>query len=492
MKILGLFTALVFTFLIASCGGTKREGLDKYVGHYLNENTGAIIAMKMDVSAIMDKSDVKSLPDVGFQLLETFNKIDSSMALSEQIYVVASGPLDYEGMPENTALFISVKNKEEAAKMFNEMGYFFEEADGVNMHDEDGLAIGFTDDLAIIGITAVDTVAKSFVQEAFEKSSKGEVNEAVMKNMDYEGDMVISLNLQNLYATSNTDLNKLPIQQQEKIKQLAENSFVNTSLSFNDGEIVVETHLEFNEELQKAMFFDESGNTDVLTKLGPGKPIAAFSMNLDLDKMEAFMMDVYPEGMKDMYKNLGPQGLILKAIGGGKLSSFVNGEFAVAITGFSEMMVFAIPQVNIYSGLGASSADFSELLIVLLEEQEANKVGEGVFDYEGMKIKFNSSSVFVTSDTTLTNEQLGNSPMEVPAAITGFGEKPFTFYVDFTKLKSAEGAEMVTGDADIVIQELEYFYFEADNKKSKLIIKTTDGSVNVLKKSVEVALDAIM
>jgi hypothetical protein len=230
----------------------------------------------------------------------------------------------------------------------------------------------------------------------------------------------------------------------------------------------------------------------VLTKLGPGKPIAAFSMNLDLDKMEAFMMDVYPEGMKDMYKNLGPQGLILKAIGGGKLSSFVNGEFAVAITGFSEMMVFTVPQVNIYSGLGASSSDFSELLIALLEEQEANKVGEGVFDYEGMKIKFNSSSVFVTSDTTLTNEQLGNSPMEVPAAITGFGEKPFTFYVDFAKLKSAEGAEMVTGDADIVIQELEYIYFEADNKKSKLIIKTTDGSVNVLKKSVEVALDAIM
>ena len=490
MKVLGLITALVITLIIASCGGTKHEGLDKYVGQYLNDNSDAIIVLRMDVSTIMDKSDLQNIPDIGSKLLETFNQIDSSMALNEKIYIIASGPLDHEGMPENTALFISVKDQKEAAKMFNEMGYFFEVENGVNIHDEDGLAIGYTEDLAIIAMTKTDP--KLFVTQAFEKSKKGDVNESVMKNMDYEGDIVASLNLQNLYATSNTDLNKLPIQQQEKIKKLAENSFVNTTLSFNTGEIVMETHLEFNEELQKAMFFDESGNTDVLTKLGPGKPIAAFSMNLDLDKMEAFMTDIYPEGMKDVYKNLGPQGLILKAIGGGKLSNFVNGEFALAVTGFSENMVSGgIPQVNIFSGLGASSGDFSELLIALLEEQEADQVGEGIFEYNNMKIKFNSSSIFVSSDTTLTNQQLGNSPMEVPAGITGFGEKPFTFYIDFTMLKSAE-AEMMTGDADMVIQELEYIYFEADNKKSKLIIKTTDGSVNVLKKSVDTALESIL
>jgi hypothetical protein len=491
MKILGLIFTVVITALLASCGGAKHEGLDKYVGQYLDDNSDAVIVMRMDVSSIMDKSDLQNIPDIGFQLLETFNSIDSSMALDEKIYIVASGPFNEDGVPENTALFISVKNKEEAARMFNEMGYFFEVENGVNLHDEDGLAIGFTDDLAIIGMTPSNGDARIFVNQAFAKSKKGNVNALAMKNMDYEGDIVFSVNLQNLYTTSNTDLNKLPIQQQEKIKKLAENSFVNTALSFNTGEIVMETHLEFNEELQKAMFFDESGNTDVLTKLGPGKPIAAFSMNLDLDKMETFMMDVYPEGMKDMYKNLGPQGLILKAIGGGKLSNFVNGEFALAITGFSEMMVFAIPQVNIYSGLGASSGDFSELLMALLEGQEAEEVGEGVFEYEGMKIKFNSSSIFVTSDIKLTNEQLGNSPMEVPAGITGFGKKPFTFYIDFTMLKSGE-TEMMTGDMDVVIQELEYIYFEADNKKAKLIIKTTDGSVNVLKKSVDTAIEAIM
>lgn len=492
MKVLVLLNALVILFFITSCGGSKREGLDKYVGQYLNENAEAIIAMRMDVSAIMEKSDLKNLPDVGAQLVQTFYKIDSSMALSEKVYIVASGPLDYEGMPENTALFVSVKNQKTTEKMFNEMGYFFEEVDGINLHDEDGLAIGYTEDLAIIGLTSTNTIAKTFVIEAFAKAKTGKVSEEVMKNMDYEGDLVISLNLQNLYTTSNTDLNKLPIQQQEKINKLAENSFVNTALSFNTGEIVMETHLEFNEELQKAMFFDKSGNTDVLTKLGPGKPIAAFSMNLDLDKMETFMMDVYPEGMKDMYKNLGPQGLILKAIGGGKLSNFVNGEFALAVTGFSENMISgSIPQVNIFSGLGASSGDFSELLMALLEGQEAEEVGEGIFAYEGMKIKFNSSSIFVSSDNKLTNQQLGNSPMEVPAGITGFGKKPFTFYIDFTMLKSGE-AEMITGDMDIVIQELEYIYFEADNKKAKLIIKTTDGSVNVLKKSVDTAIESIL
>ena len=82
--------------------------------------------------------------------------------------------------------------------------------------------------------------------------------------------------------------------------------------------------------------------------------------------------------------------------------------------------------------------------------------------------------------------------MKVPAGIQGFGEKPFTFYVDFTKLKSSEGAEIMADEAEIVIEELEYIYFEADNTKSKLVIKTTDGSVNVLKKSVDVALEAIL
>lgn len=491
MKLLGLISVLVFSALITSCGDSKHEGLDKYVGHYLNDNAEAIIVIRMDVSSVMEKSDLKNLPDVGFELLETFNKIDSSMALNEKVYLVSSGPLDAEGMPQNTALFIAVKNKDEAAKMFNEMGYFFEEENGVNIHNEDGLALGYTDELVIIGLTTLDTDSKNFVLTAFEKSKKGKVNEDAMKNMDYEGDIVISLNLENLYATANTDLNKLPIQQQEKIKKMAKNSFVNTTLSFNTGEVVVETHLEFNEALDKAMFFNESGNVDILTKLGPGKPIAAFSINLDLDKMETLMMDVYPEGMKDMYKNMGPQGLILKAIGGGKLSSFVNGEFAVAITGFSELMVFAIPQVNVYSGLGESSGDFSDLLIALLEEQEAVKTGEGVFDYEGMKIKFDKSSIFVSSDTTLTNEQLGNSPMQVPNGLTSFGKKPFTFYIDFSMLKS-NNAGMFSDEASVIIEELDYIYFEADNKKAKLIIKTTDGSVNVLKKSVDTALEAIL
>lgn len=491
MKIQGLLFIVVFTVLITACGGAKHEGLDKYVGQYLDDNLDAVIAMRMDISSIMKKSDLQNIPEIGVQLLETFNSIDSSMALDEKIYIVASGPFDEDGVPENTALFISVKNKEEAARMFNEMGYFFEVENGVNLHDEDGLAIGFTEDLAIIGMTPPNADARMFVNQAFTKSKKGKVNAVAMKNMDYEGDIVFSVNLQNLYTTSNTDLNKLPIQQQEKVEKLVQNSFINTALNFNTGEIVMETHFEFSEYLQKAMFLNEEGNKDVFSKLGPGKPIAAFSVNLNLDKMESFMMDVYPEGIKDIYKNLGPQGLILKAIGGGKLSNFVNGQFALAITGFSEMMVFAIPQVNIFSGLGASSGDFSELLMALLEGQEAEKVGEGIFDYEGMKIKFNSSSIFATTDTSLTNEQLGNSAIELPDGLNGFGNKPFTFYIDFTMLKSGE-AEMITGDMDIVIQELEYIYFEADNKKAKLIIKTTDGSVNVLKKSVDIALDAIL
>lgn len=491
MKIQGLLFIVVFTVLITACGGAKHEGLDKYVGQYLDDNLDAVIAMRMDISSIMKKSDLQNIPEIGVQLLETFNSIDSSMALDEKIYIVASGPFDEDGVPENTALFISVKNKEEAARMFNEMGYFFEVENGVNLHDEDGLAIGFTEDLAIIGMTPPNADARMFVNQAFTKSKKGKVNAVAMKNMDYEGDIVFSVNLQNLYTTSNTDLNKLPIQQQEKVEKLVQNSFINTALNFNTGEIVMETHFEFSEYLQKAMFLNEEGNKDVFSKLGPGKPIAAFSVNLNLDKMESFMMDVYPEGIKDIYKNLGPQGLILKAIGGGKLSNFVNGQFALAITGFSEMMVFAIPQVNIFSGLGASSGDFSELLMALLEGQEAEKVGEGIFDYEGMKIKFNSSSIFATTDTSLTNEQLGNSAIELPDGLSDFGNKPFTFYIDFTTLKSGD-AEMMTREMEVVIQELEYIYFEADNKKAKLIIKTTDGSVNVLKKSVDIALDAIL
>lgn len=483
VRILSVITLLA---LMMACGGSKRDGLANYVGRFLLSNNEVIMVMKLDLGAILDKVAIGEIPEIGGQFAGNIEQFYKGAALAEKVYVIGQGALNNENMPEEVYIFMAVEDEKEMAALLNEMGYFFDKESGLNIHEEMDLSIGFKDDVLIAVLS--ETQPKEKLLNAFNRVKSGKVNEQMMTYLDREGDILLSLHLENLYTTANTDLNRLPIQQQEKFKRLAQGSFVNTVVQFNTGELVVETHLDFNDELSDAMFLAKSGSNNALSKIGPGEPILVAALHLDIQKMDEMLLSDYPEILKQMYSKMGPQGLLLKTLGGGKLASFINGEIAFAVTDIQATDDKEEPYVTLYTGLGKSSGDLAELIAMLAEEKDAQKIGEGTFKYDGYTVKMNKEGMIMSSDPDMSAGALGNSPLTLSAHMRDILTSPVAFYIDFDALAGSD-ADKILGDAEMAVNYIDFISFTADNKKARLVIKFIDTEKNILKQSVDIALE---
>jgi hypothetical protein len=485
------FHALTLLFSLVffiGCGSNKRDGLANYVGRYLENNNRATIIMKLDLAEILNKVALRDIPDFGEQFGGTLDQLEKGATLSQRVFLVGEGPILSNNMPEDVLLFLAVEDEVELAIMLNEMGYFFEKEGGLEMHEEMDMCMAYKDDLLIAVLS--ENNPKEKLQNAFKKAQSGKVNDELMSFLDREGDILLTLHLENLYATANTELNRLPVQQQEKFKRLTKGSFVTTSIQFNKGEMVVETNLDFNDELANAMFLGASGNSNALAKIGPGEPILVAAMNLDIPKMDEMLLSDYPEILKQMYSKMGPQGLILKTMGGGKLASFVNGEFALAITGVMDNDGKEEPIMNFYTGLGKASGDLAEVIALFAEEKDAEKLGEGIFRHEGYLIKMTREGITMSSDPDMTAEKMGSNALSLSPEMQKILSNPVAFYIDFDALAGSD-ADQILGDAEIAVNYIDYVSFTADNKKARLVIKFISDEKNFLKQSVDIALEAM-
>jgi hypothetical protein len=482
-----LLSALLFLTVLASCKTNQRDGLANHVGKFISNNDQVNFILKVNINSLLEKTAILDLPDFGFELKETYDQLNKGAALSEQIYVIGAGPLSKDGIPEELYLFMAVEDTEELAELMTDMGYFFEKEGAYHIHEESGLSLGYNDNFMIAVLAETNT--KISLLKAFERVKNNKVEDQLLAGLDRTGDLLFSMNLENLYGTSNTDLNKLPIQQQERIKTLVKGSFVNTVIEFNAGEIVIETHLDFNQELENAMFFAESGSANALQYVGPGEPLMAMSMNLNIEKMEDLFMSSYPEIMKELYSNMGPQGLLLKAIGGGKLAAFINGEFALALTGFEEVEKDQTPQINFYAGLGKSSGDIIELIQAFADEAGATLEKEGLLRYEEYLIKLMNHGIIMSNNASMIPEALGKTPLEIPSDLKELLSHPLALYINFKELAN-EDADEYLRDASFALDYLEKLSFYADHKKARLVITFENKQDNVLKQSVDIALDS--
>lgn len=482
MKKLWLCFALI-SLLISSCSEEeKKSSALKYVNSFVSESDETIIFGSISLDNIINKSDLTNLPNFGPIVGEQVKYINAGVGIKKRIYFALDGPLDREGMPSHSVLFMEVNNKDSLENIFSEMGYFFEDQDGLRIADDMNMSIGFNDEIAIFINTNFEEDPVEYLKTVYEMSQKGSSNEKIANILQSSSDIVFSSHMENLYGTSNTDLNKLPIKQQEEIKKLAAGSFVSTTIDFNDGELLIQSNSDFNEDLQELMFFKEDVTFDAKEKLGPGKAIMAFSMEIDIPKLERMIENFYPEATQELYKSMGTSGTIMKGLGGDGLSAIVDGKFGFAITGMPESMdMGAIPEMAFFAGLGKSSSDIVDLLVDLAASGDIQKVGKGMYRMGDASAKVTKDEVMIHSNANKLNEmEDGKTTLELPALASGFGNKPLAIYLDL-KMISESGIDIGSEEARSVLELADYIYIEGDNKTSKMVIKLKDDSKNVLK-----------
>lgn len=471
---------VITTLIISSCGKDKNKvKVKSAVASFATSHQDVIGYGYIDIKQILNKSDLESVEGIGKGFVDIFTSLESGVNLESGIYYAFTGPLDNNGMPDKVFAFFPVENKDSLkVKLEEEMGYLFEEEDGLMMYDDMSTAIGFNDEIAIVVMTQFGEDPKEELKSAFIKTTSKDQNPKIVEILDLETDILLGTNLSNLYNTSNTSLNTLPEKRKKEILAMVEDGHYSATIDFNDGNITAELNTDrVSDALKEEYFFKSDFESAIFEKLGPGTPIVALATAMDVNKMEELMILVQPEGADSPIKYLG--------LGDQKVGDIIDGEFGFALNSAPDMMGSGmIPAFNFYASVGENYEFLSDMAKVYSEEGVIEDLGEGYYRYQETSIAYFNNEAIILQSNAVDKANFKTGKLNNIRGMNNFGEKPLSVFIDVAALNKAEVSGFAN-DAELLLKLTDYITIEADNKGSKMVIQLLNKNENVLSQILE-------
>lgn len=477
LPLIGVFAVILF---LTSCNssGEKRTS-EAYLKSFLSENKQVVAFGKADVFTLLAKSNYQQVDKIGAIIDFEKKRIDQSINTKAPVCFALEGPFDQEGNPASLVAFVEVVNADSLADRLGSSGLFVEEGDGFQFAVNGDVSIGFSEHVAVVVSRKEKYDAKSILTSTLESLEKKEIEGKAAQILNEKSDVLAAINLENLYGTANTDLNKLDPNKQKEIQALAKDSYVKTSMNFLKGEIRMKTDHLFATPLQKRMFFKES-DSQVVEKLGKGKARFGISSNLDIARMEAFIDDFAPEAKKKFFQSNGQLQMASMLLGEKPLTQLFSGVIGLVMVGDLLKDGSFTPEVNFHLGLGDKGKMISDMASTFFS-LEGSKVSNGSITYQGMR--------FIINDREVTGNTLnagGNlMRLEMPTVASDFGKGGLTVFADLSGLNTKSFGFR---GGQKVVELIQDAHFSMNNDGSELVIRFHDKNQNVLSQVVQLFL----
>ena len=468
-----IFKIFLLSFFIFSCAKKNEKPLiNERVSAFLNINKNVVLFGKVELNSLLNKSDIKKVPKIGLLLNSVLDEFKSTIILENPMYYASEGPFDTKGIPSSFYTFISIKNSDSLVLNLTKKGYDFNEYEGFKYAEFGKFSLGVENDLAIVVFKQEEYNSRDILNLAFSNTKGKLANDLVNKMLLAKGDVSASINLNALYSTSNTELEKLSEEKRKEIKSLVKNSYIQTSVEFNDGEVIIDSKNYFSDQLKNKLFFKTDKNAVLLSKLGNGTPRLALTLNVDINKLENFINDYSPGFFNKIGNELGgPLQMVLMMGGDNPLSGLFNGELGFSLFGNPQLNGGFIPDFTVFLGLGDKGDSIADLVKPFLTNGT-------------MKTKIDSRSIFCSS----SEKYFPQIPKKIssPFGFESFGKKSITGFANF------EGMDMssfeLEGGAKI-ITEIKYITFEVDSSGFIIHIKAKNQKDNILKETLNFFLE---
>ncbi|MFT5778034.1 MAG: hypothetical protein ACI837_000982 [Crocinitomicaceae bacterium] len=471
-----IITSVLFLFAACTDSSDQNRELKDYISAYLNGNENAVAFGNAKLTTILSKSDYQKVAMLKAIVGGQVSTFEPMIDISGPVYYVANGPLNKDGAPEETILFVKVKDQELLkTHLESQMGYDMNEGDGFTYTSDGDMALGIRNNLAIIIIKGGNYDEKQELTEAFAKVdgdvSTGKIAEILASD---EGDAVLAMNVSNLTSSSTGEMKRLPEAKQKELKKLFENAFVTTTFKFENGKAIIEMKNHFGKELQNKMFFNEDKSAKMLKNLGGGTPRLGFSINMDVNKMESFIEEISPGGMNEIG---GSSYTMLKMMtGSSKMGQMVDGKLALLMFGEPDESGAFEPEMNAYCGLREKGKKALELAQSSYGDASSFGIPELNVSDDGVSI--------------CTNAANSNGKLVMPKGAEGFGKSGISFFINLDGLNPEDIAEMFDlDDFAPALKVAKFISFEYTNDGGKLTITAKDGKENILKQAMEIAVD---
>jgi hypothetical protein len=475
--------------IITSCDN-KQDRDVKSAAISLVSNQSDIVAYGyVDVAAIVEKGELTSISTIGKTIESNFTKIASAFNTDEKMYYALSGPLDRDGIPSKVIGLAKVNNKDSLRNVFTDMGYMFEEEKNRLVYYDMSTAIGIDDNFVVFVTADFQGDPKEAMLDAFSNLNDKDQNERVAKILSKETDILISLHLENLYATSNTSLDELPEDQQDEIEEMVENSFVSTSINFKNGDLTIAMNTaEVSDAMKSLFFFKETGADEVARSIGPGKPMIGLAASLDIAKMEKFLNRFNPGAAKQFYRELGIGGFFLQAMGSEGIASLLKGTIGFNLFEMGEDAVFggSIPVFNAYAGLGKNGEDITGLIHSYAEDGQIENLEDGFYRMNDAVLHASNDALILHSNDSV-KERFSVEPITRLEGMEMFGEEPMFLFVNMEQVSSMELP--ISQEAQAIIDLTEYSTVIGNNEGITIKLIMKNKQENVLKQIVQKAAD---
>jgi hypothetical protein len=453
--------------LLVGCGGSKNKTVEESFTSFVQSNSKVVGFGSVKVKEILTKADYTKIPKFGTLIANQLTAFSGSINIDKPLYFAAEGPFDKDGIPATLYVFAESKNQDSVSKKMKSLGYemIADEENKFSYYQDKEMSISVKESL-IIGVFKPATKDFKSILATSYKLAENEVKEDKVKEMiQSKEDIVAGINLESLYATSNTDLEKLPKEKKDLLKGMMKSSYILNTVNFNPGEMVIKTQNYFSEELKKRIPLKQEIATNAIQNLGTGEPRLGLLFNLDFVKLNSLLKELMlEEEVKGMTREFSDEELSFGELFG----DILNGQLGAVVYEESMAEGGLTPQTNVFVGLGKQGKDgFDKLQIPGLD-----LIQRDIFD---------SHAIFYTSEAFKPTDE----PIKVAQGCENFGTKPISGFIHLNGIPvedfDAEGAYKF-------IEKIDYIYFEYGVDGGVLKLQAIDQKTNILKQSVDQAL----
>jgi hypothetical protein len=449
-------------FLLFACGEDKREANNakhKLLG-FLSVNKNIASFGKLDVKGVLEKSKLDKLPKVGV-FMNAFKEIYKYTKIEDSIFFASES---FEGKGMNFYYLVDISNRDSLVEFFRGMGLTFEEKEALMVYESSQFSIAIDENVCAIGQSDLGVNIGAKTRQLLMANNEKTTDYAILnKILSANADMVIGVDLKASFIAMYGSISST-----SEVSNLLDNSFIQTTVNFNNGEIKLKTENYFSNNLNALSFLKSSDGVwaQEIVKSSAG---LGYALNLDVGELINFAQKLDP--------TINEKLSFLQILGNNSLQD-IN-EFSKIWDGRLAYLVNELPDsqnemgdFKLFVGLGEGGQQLLEWFNLLYKEEE-------------FKIKQVKNGVLVTSklqDDVVDLNSAGDPRFQ------SFGKKGLTFFMDFTKLKTleiTEGVNLKNSD------ELDYAALEMDAQGANLSVFFKDKKRNVLELLGETAIESL-
>ena len=456
-----LLYCLALPLILWSCGSNENRKINEDVAAFVESNENVVMFGSIKAKSIMDKADYKKIDKVGGEIDKEVKLIEKLINTDSPLYFAIEGASTL-GETGNVYAFAEVKDKAALSKEIQKNGFTIKKGEKFDFHASNDVAIGISKDRLVVVTKPGLSNGKELIEQAMEGLKEDTPDNKVMEILNKEGDLVFGSDLEASIKSYEKIFN-MPADKKEKLQEMMADCYTESTVSFENGRIVMESKNYFTDELKEWMFLEPSA-MDVVANLGSGKARAGFAMNLNMVKLQKFINEFMPNLLNDAAKLGGGNAQMAMAFAGDKgLANLVTGKMAFLMMGdkVDEFGSYK-PEFCFRVGLGDGLKSLAQGFMSGAKENMAK------LEMRGSNLTGCSSADYLP----------GKGRLVLPAGCENFGKKSISMFVNFNNVDPSILQFYPQAKS---IEKLDYFYMEYDMDGGKMILQSKDKSENFLK-----------